>query len=221
MVRENLERIRKTLPSGVALLAVSKFHPVEAIREAYDAGQRAFGESRAMELRDKAAELPDDIRWHFIGHLQTNKVRPVVKAATVIESIDSERLLRLVDAEAKKAGKRVEVFIQLHVAREETKFGLTPDEALALFTPELVDSLEATTVIGVMGMASNTDDEARVEADFAKIRESFDRLKAGTFAPHPEFREVSMGMSDDYLLAVKHGSTMVRIGTDIFGNREY
>lgn len=221
MIADRLKSIRDTLPEGVELVAVSKFHPAEAIKEAYDAGQRIFGESRAAELTDKVAKLPDDIVWHFIGHLQTNKVRPVVAAASMIQSIDSERLLLAVDREAEKQGRHVDVLLQLHVAAEETKFGLTPDEAIELAT-RVVPQLRAVTVTGVMGMASNTpDDKERIAADFRTIRDTFDRLVAGPLSGEPRFTVCSMGMSDDRSIAVECGSNMVRIGTDIFGRREY
>lgn len=221
MIAQRLNGLRASLPQGVELLAVSKFHPVEALREAYDAGQRLFGESRAAELTAKAQQLPADIVWHFIGHLQTNKVRPVVAAAAVIQSIDSERLLRAVDAEAVRQGRRIDVLLELHVAAEEAKFGLTPDEAMEL-AARMVPQLQAVTVTGVMGMASNTpDNPARIDADFRTIADTFRRLKEGPMAAEPRFSVISMGMSDDREAAIAQGSTMVRIGTDIFGPREY
>ncbi len=220
-VTENLQRLRATLPDGVVLVAVSKFHPSEALAEAYEAGQRVFGESRALELEAKAAELPGDIEWHFIGHLQTNKVKKVVAAASMIHSVDSDRLLRTIDAEARKAGSCPGVLLQLHVAREETKFGFTPAELLEFVTPQLVASLEGVEFRGVMGMASNVDDEERIRADFREIRRVFDRLKETVFASSPRFDTVSMGMSHDWPVAVQEGSTMVRVGTSIFGEREY
>lgn len=220
-VTENLQRLRATLPAGVVLVAVSKFHPVEALAEAYEAGQRVFGESRALELEAKAGELPGDIEWHFIGHLQTNKVKKVVAAASMIHSVDSDRLLRAIDVEARKAGRCPGVLLQLHVAREETKFGFTPSELLEFVTPQLVASLEGVEFRGVMGMASNVDDEERIRADFREIRRVFDRLKETVFASSPRFDTVSMGMSHDWPVAVQEGSTMVRVGTSIFGEREY
>lgn len=220
-ISKNLLGLREAIPAGVELVAVSKFHPAEALIEAYSAGQRIFGESRALELEAKAAELPDDIVWHFIGHLQTNKVRKVVAHATMIHSIDSERLLRAVDDEAAKAGRCISVLLQLHVAKEETKFGFTPEELLDFITPALLGSLKATEIRGVMGMASNVDDEERIRADFREIRATFDALRAGVFAGHPGFDTVSMGMSHDWPLAVSEGSNMIRVGTSIFGEREY
>lgn len=220
-VRTNLQKLRASIPAGVELVAVSKFHPAEALMEAYEAGQRVFGESRATELETKAIELPADIDWHFIGHLQTNKVKKVVAHASMIHSIDSERLLRAVDDEAAKAGRKVGVLLQLHVAKEETKFGFTPEELLEFVTPELLSSLKSTVVRGVMGMASNVDDEERIREDFRTIRSTFDRLKSSVFADDVRFDTVSMGMSHDWPIAVEEGSNMVRIGTSIFGEREY
>lgn len=217
----SLKALGSALPEGVVLVAVSKFHPVEALREAYDAGQRIFGESRANEMASKAAALPDDIEWHFIGHLQTNKVRTVVPHASLIHSIDSPRLLDAVDASALREGRRVKVLMQLHVAKEETKFGFTPDELTEYLTPERVEALRATDIVGVMGMASNVDDEERIRRDFRDIRTTFDTLKAGVFAGKPEFSIISMGMSHDWPIAVAEGANMVRIGTTIFGEREY
>ena len=220
-VSKRLIELRKTVPEGVELVAVSKFHPASALMEAYSAGQRVFGESRALELEAKAAELPADIVWHFIGHLQTNKVRKVVNHASLIHSIDSERLLRAVDQEAEKAGRRIGVLLQLHVAKEETKFGFTPEELLAFVTPELLSSLKAVDVRGVMGMASNVDDDARIRDDFREIRAAFDSLRSGVMADSPDFNVVSMGMSHDWPLAVEEGANMIRVGTSIFGEREY
>ncbi len=219
-ITEALTLIRSSLPEGVTLAAVSKFHPAEALAEAYACGQRVFAESRAAELVAKAQQLPRDIEWHFIGHLQTNKVRSVVPYVAVIQSIDSERLLRAVDAESARIGKRTDVLLQLHVAREETKFGLTPEEAMDL-AANVVPQLDNVRVTGVMGMASNVDDEERIRADFRTIRSVFDRLKSTVFASADSFSTVSMGMSHDRSIAVEEGSTMVRIGTDIFGEREY
>lgn len=221
VVSNNLSELRKSIPEGVELVAVSKFHPSEALMEAYNVGQRIFGESRALELEAKAKELPADIDWHFIGHLQTNKVRKVVACASLIHSIDSERLLRAVDDEAYKAGRRIGVLLQLHVAKEETKFGFTPEELLAFVTPELTGSLKAVDIRGVMGMASNVDDPERIRKDFREIRATFDRLCETVFASEPGFSIVSMGMSHDWPIAVDEGSNMIRVGTSIFGEREY
>lgn len=219
-VKENLQRIVSTLPEGVGLCAVSKFHPVEALREAYEGGQRIFGESRAQELIAKIPAMPEDVRWHFIGHLQTNKVRQIVGRVSMIESVDSERLLRIIDRESEKAGTVSRVLMQLHVAREETKFGMSPEEMLDFFRDRGYESLRATHICGVMGMATNTDDAERIADDFRQIRATFDRIR--TDCPDlRDFDTVSMGMSDDYRLAIDCGSTLVRVGTAIFGERQY
>lgn len=213
-----LEKIRATLPQGVSLVAVSKFHPAEAVLEAYAAGQRLFGESRAQELTAKAATLPADIRWHFIGHLQTNKVKPVVAAASLIESIDSERLLMAVDREAERQGKRMDVLLQVHVAREETKFGFSPAELLDLIRRRVFENLKAVHICGLMAMASNTDDTDRVRDDFMKVAALSDEVMR--IAPDLRgFDILSMGMSHDYMTAIECGSNMVRVGTAIFGER--
>ena len=220
-IAQRLHQIHGELPEGVTLVAVSKFHPAEAVRQAYDAGQRIFGESRVQELLAKQPELPDDICWHYIGHLQTNKVRQLVGRVSLIESVDSERLLQLIDAEARRAGVMQRVLLQLHVAREETKFGMTPDEMTAYFAERRFESLTNTHICGVMGMASNTDDEARVRADFTLIRATFDNIVRNVAPDLRGFDTVSMGMSGDRQTAIECGSTMVRIGTDIFGPRRY
>lgn len=220
-IGRHIRELHSTLPEGVTLVAVSKFHPAEAIMEAYDAGQRVFGESRANELAAKASSLPADIEWHFIGHLQTNKVRPVVAHASLIQSVDSERLLHAIDAEARRAGKRVDLLLQLHVAREETKFGFLPEELDSLLADGLLSRLDGVRVRGLMGMASNVDDLRRINADFAAIASEFKRLKSLGIPELEEMDIISMGMSHDYQLAIANGSTMVRIGTDIFGEREY
>lgn len=219
-IAERLNDIRSTLADRVELVAVSKFHPAEALREAYDAGQRLFGESRAQELQAKAPVLPDDIRWHFIGHLQTNKVRPVVTYASMIESIDSEHLLEAVDREAERQGKTIDVLLQVHVAAEETKFGFSPEELLDFFRARKFESLKATHICGLMAMASNTDDSGRVRADFERVVALRDEI----LSICPDLRRfdvLSMGMSDDYGIAMECGSTHVRIGTAIFGPRQY
>ncbi len=219
-ISSNLERINGELPEGVRLVAVSKFHPVEKLREAYAAGQRRFGESRVQELIAKEPEMPADVEWHFIGHLQTNKVRQLIGRTALIESIDSERLLDMVDAESRRAGVVTRVLMQVHVAQEETKFGFLPDELLEYFKDRRFERLTSTHICGVMGMASNTDDKKRVQADFAAIAKVYRRILE--VAPDLRgFDTLSMGMSDDWPLAVSEGSNMVRIGTAIFGNREY
>ncbi len=217
-VREQIDKIRATLPAGVELVAVSKFHSAEAIAEAYADGQRVFGESRAQELTEKAGRLPEDIRWHFIGHLQTNKVRPVVTHSSLIESIDSERLLNAVDREAERQGKCMNVLMQVHVAKEETKTGFTPAELLDYFQRREFENLHSVHICGLMAMASNTDDRERIRRDFTEVADL--RRKILEMCPDLRgFDTLSMGMSHDYLTAIECGATMVRIGSTIFGER--
>ena len=220
MIAEEINKIHSELPEGVRLCAVSKFHPAEAIMEAYGAGQRIFGESRVQELLEKTGHLPPDIQWHFIGHLQTNKVRQLIGKTSLIESVDSERLLTLIDRESEKAGVVTRVLMQLHVAKEETKFGFSPDELLEYFRERRFETLKATHICGVMGMASNTDDMERVRKDFRLISDT----RRSILEAAPDLRGfdiVSMGMSGDWHIAVEEGSTLVRIGTAIFGERQY
>lgn len=220
MIAEEIRRLHSELPDGVGLCAVSKFHPASAVKEAYDAGQRIFGESRVQELLEKIPVLPDDIRWHFIGHLQTNKVRQLIGKVSLIESVDSERLLDLIDKESERAGVVSRVLVQVHVAEEETKFGFLPDELVAYFAERKFECLKATHICGVMGMASNTDDIDRIRKDFRHISATKERILA--VAPDLRgFDIVSMGMSGDWRLAVEEGSNLVRIGTAIFGERQY
>ena len=219
-ISARLNDIRHTLPQGVELVAVSKFHPVGMLCEAYDAGQRIFGESRIQELLEKIPQMPDDVRWHFIGHLQTNKVRALVGRVALIESIDSERLLRLVDSESERAGVVSNVLMQVHVAREDTKFGFSPEELLDYFRNRRFETLRATHICGIMGMATNTDDEAVVRSDFGRIASLYASIRAAA----PDLRGfdiISMGMSDDYKIAIEAGSTHIRIGSAIFGERQY
>lgn len=219
MIAENIARISASLPSGTRLVAVSKLKPVDDIMEAYNVGQRLFGENYATELRDKAAILPQDIQWHFIGHLQSKQLKYYIPFVSMIHGVDSLEHLEDVEKAAAKVGRVVDVLLQVHVAQEETKFGFLPEELEnSQFS---ILNFQFVRVCGVMGMASHTDDEARVRADFRAIRSIFDRLKAGPFADHPEFKEVSMGMSHDWHIAVEEGSTLVRIGSSIFGPRDY
>lgn len=218
-IADRLATIKSTLPEEVTLVAVSKFHPAADIAEAYAAGQRVFGESRVRELLDKRAALPDDISWHFIGHLQTNKAKAMVGNADLIESIDSERLLALVDRLAAERGTVQRVLLQVHVAAEATKTGFAPDELLDYFAGRRFESLQATHLCGIMGMATNTDDTARVRADFETIASLHRRIL--TMCPDLRgFDTVSMGMSGDYLTAIEAGANMVRVGTAIFGERQ-
>ena len=216
-----IKELKSELPEGVELVAVSKFHPEQSIADAYEAGQRRFGESRVQELLRKQPGLPSDIEWHFIGHLQTNKVRQLVGKVSLIESADTEHLLDVIDSESVKAGVVSRVLMQLHVAREETKFGFSPEELIAYFSEKRFESLRATHICGVMGMASNTDDMERVRADFRRIADTFREIRGMEQLGLRGFDTLSMGMSGDWPIAVEEGSTLIRVGTRIFGSREY
>ena len=220
-IKENLEKVTSQLPTGVRLVAVSKFHPVEELAEAYEAGQLLFGENRAQELVTKAPELPSDIRWHFIGHLQKNKVRAIMPHVCVIESIDSIELLKLVEKEAARIDRTVDVLLQLHVAQEETKSGFNVEEVIEAAENGQLTCYPHVRVCGVMAMASLTDDMDQVAQEFDLVRRTYLTLKDGCFDESPDFNELSMGMSDDWQVAVKYGATLVRIGTAIFGPRQY
>lgn len=221
VISDQIKIITETLPDGVELVAVSKFHPVEALKEAYDVGQRIFGESRVQEISQKRLLMPDDVQWHFIGHLQTNKVRQLVPYVSLIHSVDSIKLLESINAESARIGRVVDVLLQLHVAQEETKFGFTCEDCVDLVDKGVLDRLPNVRVCGVMGMATNTDDMGKVREEFKSIKNVFDTLKQRYFADKPYFKEISMGMSDDYHIAMEEGSTLVRIGTTIFGSRGY
>lgn len=220
-IGDRITTIVNALPKGVKLVAVSKFHPINSLQEAYNAGQRIFGESRVQELAQKYPQMPADVEWHFIGHLQTNKVRQLVPFVSLVHSVDSKKLLVYIDSEAKRVGRVVDVLLQLHVAQEETKFGFTCDDCVAMVNEGVLDELKNVRVCGVMGMATNTDDDDAVRDEFKAIKAVYDVLKTGYFADKPYFKEISMGMSDDYRIAIEEGSTLVRIGSSIFGERNY
>ena len=260
MVGDNLKALYEKLPSGVKLVAVSKFHPVSRLMEAYDAGQRVFGENRPQELAQKVPQMPADVEWHFIGHLQTNKLKLVLPYVSLVQSVDSFHLLEAIDKWGRENGKTIDVLLELHLGAEETKHGFNEEEILSIVEagegipsqtvatrplpssmgPSLLcgrgwpqvsegtpspagdkPAMENVRIRGLMGMATNTEDEGVIEADFARIEALFNRIREA----HPELREtfteLSIGMSSDWPAAVRHGATMVRIGTDIFGEREY
>ena len=227
MVSDNLKSLYAKLPSAVKLVAVSKFHPVERLMEAYDAGQRVFGENRPQELAAKVPLMPSDVEWHFIGHLQTNKLKFVLPYATMVQSVDSFHLLESIDKWGSANGKVIDILLELHLGAEETKHGFSEEEILTLVRkagegiPPAGVCLNSVRIRGLMGMATNTEDEVVIEADFARIESLFKRIRAEYPALAETFTELSIGMSGDWPLAVKHGATMVRIGTDIFGPREY
>ena len=216
MIKDNLHEINSKLPSDVTLVAVSKFHPVERLMEAYNAGQRVFAESRPQELAAKVPQMPADVQWHFIGHLQTNKLKLVLPYVSLVQSVDSLHLLQAISAWAVAHNKVIDVLLELHLGAEQTKQGFSEDEILSLCHSER--SEESIRIRGLMGMASNTEDRAQVEGEFARIEALYKRIKASGME---DFDTLSIGMSGDWPLAVQHGATMVRIGTDIFGPREY
>ena len=220
-ISQNIVQLKASLPANVTLVAVSKFHPAEALMEAYNAGQRVFGESRAQELTAKQKVLPGDIEWHFIGPLQSNKVKDIAPFIHTIHSIDSFRLLQEVNKQAAKNNRVIRVLLEIHVAQEDTKHGLTPDECRELLQNEQLDELGNIQIVGLMGMATYTDDTALIEQEFHLLHELFSELKAIYFKGNDNFAVLSMGMSHDYPVAIRQGSTMIRVGTSIFGEREY
>lgn len=220
-IANNIEQLRSEVPERVRLVAVSKFHPVDKLLEAYNAGQRIFGESRVQELLAKIPQLPYDIDWHFIGHLQTNKVRKLIGNISLIESVDTLHLLEYIDNESERMGVITRVLLQLHVAEEETKFGFSEEEILDYFNRRGFESLKSTHICGIMGMASNTDDSVRIRDDFSRIASIFRRIRDDSNLGLRGFDILSMGMSGDWPIAVEEGSNLIRVGTRIFGEREY
>ena len=216
-----IEILKNELPSTVKLVAVSKFNPVEAIQQAYEAGQRIFGESRPQELQQKVALLPDDIKWHFIGHLQTNKLKMVLPYVELVHSVDSERLLMEIDKFAVKNGLKVRCLLELFVAQEESKQGFSEEELMALLDSLQQNPLQGVEICGLMGMASFVEDEDQIRGEFQTLKRVYDKVREKYISTLPQFNELSMGMSGDYRIAIECGSTMVRIGTTIFGARNY
>lgn len=220
-IADNLKQVLAELPTGVRLVAVSKFNPNEAIEEAYRAGQRIFGESKVQEMTAKQESLPNDIEWHFIGHLQTNKIKYMAAYVAMIHGIDSYKLLTEVNKQAQKVGRVIDCLLQVHVAQEETKFGFSPDECRAMLVDGAWKTLENIRICGLMGMASNTDDTKQIDREFETLHNLFEELRVTFFVDAPQFKELSMGMSHDYHLAIARGSTLVRVGSKIFGERNY
>lgn len=221
MIQESIKNILAELPEGVRLVAVSKFHPKEALQEAYEAGQRIFGESKVQEMTDKYEALPKDIQWHFIGHLQTNKIKYMASYVAMIHGIDSYRLLEEVNKHAAKAGRIIPCLLQIHIAQEETKFGFSFDECREMLQKGEWKQLSNVQVAGLMGMATNTDNSQQIANEFHSLHSFFQEVKDIYFKDNEQFKEISMGMTHDYHLAIKQGSTLVRIGTKIFGERNY
>jgi pyridoxal phosphate enzyme (YggS family) len=219
MINENLATIKKSIPSHVTLVAVSKTKPNELIEEAYSSGQRIFGENKAQELKNKAEVLPKDIEWHFIGHLQSNKVKYIAPYASLIHSIDSIKLLTEVNKQANKNNRTIDCLLQFHIAMEESKFGLSIEEAKKMLTSTEFSSLTNIKIVGVMGMASFINSEEQVRKEFASLKHIFAQLNNSFFKQSETFKTISMGMSGDYKIAIEEGSTMVRVGSAIFGIR--
>lgn len=216
-----LSSIKAELPEQVRLVAVSKYHPVEMIQEAYDAGQRLFGENHVQEMTQKYALLPKDIEWHFIGHLQTNKVKYIAPFVSLIHSVDSLKLLKEINKQAEKAQRIIPCLLQIHIAKEETKFGFSFDECREMLRQDEWKNLKNVQLCGVMGMGTFTDNVDQVRSEFHSLKDFFDEIKENVFSDNPSFREISMGMTDDYPIAIEEGSTLIRIGTKIFGKRIY
>ncbi|HNU78355.1 MAG: YggS family pyridoxal phosphate-dependent enzyme [Prolixibacteraceae bacterium] len=218
-IAENIQAITGTLPEGIRLVAVSKTRPVRDILEAYHAGQRIFGENKAREMAEKFPLLPADTEWHFVGHLQTNKVRMIAPFVAMIQSVDSLRLLKVINKEALACDRVIRCLLEFYIAEEETKFGLSEEEAVELLESPEYRQMKNIRICGVMGMATFTDETTVVRSEFRRLKTIFEKMKATFFKDDPEFREVSMGMSSDYLVAAEEGSTMVRIGSSLFGER--
>ena len=220
-IARNLKEVLAQLPEGVRLVAVSKYHPVSVLREAYDAGQRLFGESHVQELQQKVSQMPDDVEWHFIGHLQTNKVKYLARYVAMIHAVDSMKLLREIDKQAAKAGRCIDVLLELHIAEEETKYGFSVEDCRQLMADGEWRELTHVRIRGLMMMASNTDDTRQIRQEMQQALDLFNELKQQYFADDDSFDERSWGMSHDFGIAVETGSTLVRVGTSIFGEREY
>jgi pyridoxal phosphate enzyme (YggS family) len=218
-IRKNLLGFLSTIPKHVQLVAVSKTKPNEAVQEAYDAGQRIFGENKVQDLSAKAEQLPMDIDWHFIGHMQTNKVKYIAPFVKMIHAVDSIKLLKEINKQALKNNRIIDCLLQFHIAKESTKFGLNINEAEELLKNNDLNSLKNINIVGVMGMATYTDDIQQIRAEFKQLNYYFNLLKNDFFNNNSNFKEISMGMSGDYQIAIEEGSTMIRIGTKIFGKR--
>lgn len=220
-IQEEIKSIQERLPEHVRLVAVSKFHPIEALEEAYAAGQRVFGESKVQEMTTKYEALPKDIEWHFIGHLQTNKIKYIAPYVALIHGVDSFKLLKEINKQAIKAERIIPCLLQIHIAQEESKFGFSFDECRQMLEEGCWKELTHISIAGLMGMATNTDDENIIQQEFHSLGAFFQEIKDSYFSNQPAFKEISMGMSDDYPIAIAEGSTLVRIGSKIFGQRNY
>ncbi|MDD3320293.1 MAG: YggS family pyridoxal phosphate-dependent enzyme [Paludibacter sp.] len=220
-IQSNIQNIRQFIPADVKLVCVSKYHPNEAIEEAYSCGERVFGESKVQEMCGKYEMLPKDIEWHFIGHLQSNKIKSIVPFVSLIHGVDSFKLLTEINKHAEKANRKVNCLLQVHIAQEETKFGFSERELIEVLSGNEWKNLKNVQICGLMGMATFSNSENQVRAEFKTLKNLFSKLKADFFPTEDSFKEISMGMSADFKLAIDEGSSMVRIGSSIFGNRIY
>jgi len=218
-IAQNIQDITILLPEQVTLVAVSKTKPVETLLEAYKAGQRHFGENKVQEMNEKQEVLPADIHWHLIGHLQSNKVKFIAPYVHLIHSVDSLKLLQEIDKQAKKNQRIIDCLLQFHIAEEETKFGLSLQEAEALISSQACAELNNVRIVGIMGMATFTEDQQQIRKEFRQLKQYFEHIKTNYFASFPYFKEISMGMSSDYAIAIEEGSTLIRVGSSIFGGR--
>ena len=219
MIKAQLAAIRSSLPATTVLIAVSKTHPIERIMEAYEAGQRDFGENKVQELVEKYEALPKDIRWHMIGHLQSNKVKYIAPFVHLIHGVDSFNLLKEINKQGQKNGRRISCLLQFHIAQEDTKFGLSLEEAKAFLAGPEFSLLDHVRICGVMGMATFTENTAQIRQEFQNLHAIYQNLLSSYFSSNSEFKEISMGMSDDYPIAMEEGSTLIRVGSKIFGAR--
>ncbi len=221
LIQNNIKKVRAQIGNRATLVAVSKTKPNEELMQAYEAGQRLFGENKVQELIGKYEALPKDIEWHMIGHLQSNKVKYIASFVSLIHGVDSEKLLETINKEGAKNDRVIPCLLQIHIAEESTKFGFSEEELLRILSVDFVNGLQYVDIRGVMGMATFTDDEIQVRKEFSQLRQIFKNLKQGIFQNSDSFSEISMGMSGDYLVAIEEGSTMVRVGSSIFGARNY
>lgn len=220
-IKQNIEAFKNKLPENVTLVAVSKTKPLEDIREAYDSGHRVFGENKAQELKDKQPELPDDIQWHFIGHMQTNKVKYIAPFVSLIHSVDRFKVLKEINKQAQKNDRVIPCLLQFHIAEEDTKFGFDWAEVKEMLESEAYQNLTNIRIDGVMAMATFTEDTEQIRREFRQLKFFFDRLQSDYFSESTHFKEISMGMTNDYQIAIEEGSTMLRIGSALFGARKY
>ena len=221
LIQQQIQEIQAELPQHVRLVAVSKYHPISSLEEAYRVGQRIFGESKVQEMTEKYNALPKDIQWHFIGHLQTNKIKYMAPYVALIHGVDSYKLLEEINKQAAKVQRIIPCLLQIHIAQEETKFGFSWEECRQMLNEGNWRNLTHVQISGVMGMATNTEDETEIANEFDQLNRFFHELKQTYFNEVPTFKEISMGMSDDYPIAIEKGSTLVRIGSKIFGERQY